>query len=130
MSNIIIKKFKTQNFFAEESNPLAAGASEWAYGNGDESQASFGLTAMLNGCITRLGLSVNNGSATVEILVGNGGTTGFVVTANAASENGSSFIEIPWGQLPVVKGQEVNFRTLAANGATQGGKVNALLEGY
>jgi len=117
----------SQTFFAEESGAVNAntnGGFQWSAGNGDETPQNSGCVALMSGTIKTLGLEVEGSGAqfTVEVYI-DGVATGMTVTT-AAGTSETSDVDIP-----VAKGQLVNFRTITSIGSATSGRVNALLLG-
>ncbi len=106
--------------WAEESGGLTANAFEWSYGNGDESQAAFGVGVPVKCELFAVGVMLFNGTAEVEVYK-NGIATG------AVSGTGGVGTTIATLTTPIVfnAGDNVNFRTLNTTGSTSGGKAVA-----
>ncbi len=110
--------------WAEESGALAANAFEWAYGNGDDSQAGFGIVVPIECELFAVGLTVFDGSGEVEVYV-NGAATGKKSGTATAADVAFNTLDIP---VLLRAGDVVNFRTTAAAGANSGGKAVAWLK--
>ncbi len=126
VSNIFYDLLDTINgsvfpVFAEESGPLDVNAFEWAYGNGDDSPADFGIVLPMNCELFAIGLNVRTGSGTVEVYK-NGVATGLNSGSASPVSLNSSFTALSFKA-----GDVVNFRTIAQSGASEGGKVVAWL---
>jgi hypothetical protein len=106
--------------WAEEANGLNTGAFEFAYGNGDDAQAGFGIVVPTNCELFAVGLTLNNGTAEVEVYI-NGIASGFTSgTAGAGPANAALFqLDTP---RHVSAGSVINFGTVTASGASNGGK--------
>lgn len=106
--------------WAEESGGLNANAFEWAYGNGDDSDAGFGIVVPYDCELFAVGLTLLNGTGEVEVYR-NGISTGAVSgTASAGAIINS--LNTP---IQINAGDNINFRTLNTTGATAGGKAVA-----
>ncbi len=105
--------------FAEESGGLNLGSFEWAYGNGDDSQADFGIVLPMSCQLFAIGLNVRTGSGTVEVYK-NGIATGLNSGSASPVSLNNSFTALSFNA-----GDIINFRTIAASGASEGGKVVA-----
>lgn len=108
--------------WAEESGGLDANAFEWAYGNGDDSQAGFGIVVPFDCELFAVGLTLFNGSGEVEVYQ-NGIATG----ATSGTASAGATINTLATPIQVNAGDNINFRTLATTGATAGGKAIAWL---
>ena len=111
--------------WAEEAAQLNANSFEWAFGNGDNSQANFGMVIPVDAYLTHLSLNINNGIAASVRAVRDGVAIGAVVTADIANNNGAAVFELP---TPVFfpAGSNVNFQTISTTGTVgNGGKVAA-----
>lgn len=106
--------------WAEESGALTANAFEWSYGNGDESQAAFGVPVPVDCELFAVGVALLNGSAEVEVY-NNGVATG----ATSGVGGVGSTVNTLASTIKFKAGDNVNFRTLGTTGATSGGKVVA-----
>lgn len=106
--------------WAEESGGLTANAFEWSYGNGDESQAAFGVPVPVDCELFAVGVALLNGSAEVEVY-NNGVATG----ATSGVGGVGSTVNTLASTIKFKAGDNVNFRTLGTTGATSGGKVVA-----
>lgn len=114
----------TQTFLAEESGPVSpstASGFQWSYGNGDETPQNEGMIALFNGVIRKFGLTIEGGAATVEIYV-NGVASG--VAISTVNEKVVSDVAIAINQ-----GDLINFRTTAASGTIDSGRVVAIATG-
>lgn len=106
--------------WAEESAGLSANAFEWAYGNGEDSDAGFGIVVPFDCELFAVGLTLLNGTAEVEVYR-NGSSTGAV----SGTANSGSIITTLNNPLQINAGDVINFMTLSASGATGGGKAVA-----
>lgn len=105
--------------WAERSSALGNNNFEWAYGNGDASQASFGIIIPTDCELFAVGLTVFSGSAEVEVY-----KNGIAISllSGTASPNTINTSITP---LKFSKGDVVNFQTITASGASDGGKAVA-----
>ncbi len=105
--------------WAEENGPLAAGATEWAYGNGANTPLAQGpalyVPAGLNAEIVAVGLSIPSGTATVQVVI-NGVAQG--AAANATHTGPGGTINTLVAPVPVVNGDILNFQTQTVTVAT------------
>jgi hypothetical protein len=108
--------------WAEESGALTTNAFEWAYGNGDESQASFGIVVPVDCELFAVGLTLLNGTGEVEVYQ-NGVSTGATTGTGGIGATLNELIN----PVQFLAGDNLNFRTLGTAGATSGGKVVAWL---
>lgn len=108
--------------WAEESGGLDANAFEWAYGNGDDPAANFGIPIAVSCELFAVGLNIETGTAEVEVYK-NGIATG----ATSGTVNPGGEIRTLTTPIKFIKGDNLNFRTLATSGASSGGKAVAWL---
>jgi hypothetical protein len=108
--------------WAEESGGLNANDFEWAYGNGDDAQANFGIVVPVDCELFAVGLTLLNGTGEVEVYK-NGGSTGATTGTGVAGATLNN-LTVP---VQFLAGDNLNFRTLTTAGATNGGKVVAWL---
>ena len=105
--------------WAEENAGLAAGATEWAYGNGANTPLAQGpvlyVPAGLNAEIVAVGLSIPSGTATVQVVI-NGVAQG--AAANATHTGPGGTINTLVAPVPVVNGDILNFQTQTVTAAT------------
>ena len=105
--------------WAERSSALANNSFQWAYGNGDASQASFGIIIPVDCELFAVGLTCFTGSAEVEVYKNGAATT---LRSGTASPNAINTGITP---LEFSNGDIINFRTVTASGASSGGKAVA-----
>lgn len=114
--------------WAEEANELNSGNFEFAYGNGDDAQAGFGIVVPVSCELFAVGLTLQNGTAEVEVYI-DGVASGLRSgTAGAGPANaGLNQLDTP---RQVTAGTVINFRTVTASGASSGGKPVAWFRTY
>lgn len=106
--------------WAEESGGLNTNSFEWAYGNGDDSQAAFGVPLPVDCELFAVGIALFDGAAEVEVYkngVATGGTSGLGTVGSTVNTLTSP--------ISFSAGDNVNFRTVSAAGANAGGKAVA-----
>jgi hypothetical protein len=113
----------TFGIWAEESGELNAGNFEYAYGNGDNSEAGFGIVVPTDCEMFAVGLTLNEGNAEIEVYI-DGVASGLRSgTAGASPSNAAlNQLSVP-RQIPA--GTVINFRTVTATDALSGGKAVA-----
>lgn len=99
------------SIWAEENGPLAAGSTEWSYGNGNEASLTTGGLFMGVGCeLISLGLNIQSGSGEVEVIKNGVATT--ATTGVQTSPGGLNTLTTP---LAFNAGDRINFRTVSSN---------------
>ena len=107
--------------WAERSSLLTTNSFQWAYGNGDASQAGFGIVIPMDCELFAVGLTVFDGNAEIEVYI-NGSATGKKSgTANSTTAALNQLDTV----LKVKAGDVINFRNLVTSGANSGGKAVA-----
>jgi len=115
--------------WAERSSALSTTSSsgfQWAYGNGDNSQAGFGINVPIDCEIFAVGLTLFDGTAEVEVYI-NGVATGKKSGSASAGPSNAALTQLDTS-IKLQAGDVVNFRTTAASGANSGGKAVAWLK--
>jgi len=109
--------------WAEESGALDTNQFEWAYGNGDNSQAGFGIVVPMDCELFAVGLSLNEGNAEVEVYI-DGIASGYTsdIAGAGPSNVALNLLDVPE---QIAAGTVINFRTLIPVGAISGGKAVA-----
>lgn len=125
INRILNRQLDTANgtvfgIWAEEVSGLNANAFEWSYGNGDESQAAFGIVLPYNCELFAIGLNVLNGNAEVEVY-----RNGIATGATSGVASASAVLNTLNAPIQFKAGDNINFRTLTTSGATSGGKAVA-----
>jgi hypothetical protein len=105
--------------WAEENQALAAGATEWAFGNGADTLAAGGIPVGLPCDLFRLTAYVNAGTATIQVL--KNGTAAGEIACTAGANNAAI---TPVAYLP---GDTLNFQTRLASGTSAPNTVCAWL---
>lgn len=100
--------------WAEESAALAANATEWAYGNGDETPATSGIVLPFDAELFAISVNPEGGNASVSAL-----RDGVIVATSEVISSPSGFTKF---STPVAyaAGQVANFRTATAAGTSSG----------
>lgn len=106
--------------WAEESSGLNSNSFEWSYGNGDDSQAPFGVPLPINCELFAVGIALFDGTAEVEVY-----KNGFATGATSGVGSAGSTVNTLPTPISFSAGDNVNFRTLATAGAGSGGKAVA-----
>lgn len=110
--------------YAEEQGAFTAGH-EWSFGDGDETPAANGIPIVFASKLIGLGLDVErtaDGDVTVEVYkdgVASNQTVTAVGAATTATSNSHSYA--------FAAGTKINFKTTAAGGTTQSGRIVAYL---
>lgn len=110
--------------YAEEQGSFTAGH-EWSFGDGDETPAANGIPIVFASKLIGLGLDVErtaDGDVTVEVYK-DGAASGQTVTA-AGSATTATSNSLTYA---FAAGTKINFKTTAANGTTQSGRIVAYL---
>lgn len=94
--------------WAEENQPLGAGATEWAYGNGADTPTTQGIPIPFNCELFKMTACLNAGSAGIDALK-NGVTAGSI-----SAVAGSTVATV--GPTAFVSGDVLNFQTRTASG--------------
>jgi len=117
------KGYTVFTIWAEEATDLTTGQSqEWAFGNGDDTTVSNGIVVPIACELFAMGLNVEGGDATVQIVVNdNIALSSYQVSANAPSDY-ASFENV----LNINAGDVINFRTISSSGgSTESARVSA-----
>ena len=110
--------------YAEEQGSFTAGH-EWSFGDGDETPSANGIPIVFASKLIGLGLDVErtaDGDVTVEVYkdgVASNQTVTAVGAATTATSNSHSY--------EFAAGTKINFKTTAAGGTTQSGRIVAYL---
>lgn len=110
--------------YAEEQGSFTAGH-EWSFGDGDETPAANGIPIVFASKLIGLGLDVErtaDGDVTVEVYK-DGAASGQTITA-AGSATTATSNSLTYA---FAAGTKINFKTTAAGGTTQSGRIVAYL---
>lgn len=110
--------------YAEESASFSAGH-EWSFGNGDETPAANGIPIVFASKLIGLGLDVErtaDGDVTVEVYKDGVASTVTITAAGSATTATLNSLSYTFAA-----GTTINFKTTAAGGTTQSGRIVAYL---
>jgi len=110
--------------YAEEAGAFTAGH-EWSFGGGDQTPAANGIPIVFASKLIGLGLDVErsaDGDVTVEVY-NNGAASGQTITAAGSATTATSNSL----NYTFAAGSKINFKTTAAGGTTQSGRIVAYL---
>ena len=110
--------------YAEESDTFTAGH-EWSFGNGDETPAANGIPIVFASKLIGLGLDVErtaDGDVTVEVYKDGVASTVTITAAGSATTATLNSLSYTFAA-----GTTINFKTTAAGGTTQSGRIVAYL---
>lgn len=110
--------------WAKESGYLDANAFEWPFGNGDDTVANFGIVVSTGCELFAVGLTLIDGTEELEVYK-NEIFTG--ATGGAGRECVGATLNRIKTPIIFLAGDNLNFKTLKASGANNGGKVVAWL---
>ncbi|MEL6122585.1 MAG: hypothetical protein AAFR14_02600 [Bacteroidota bacterium] len=111
------------SIWAEENSSLSAGSTEWAFGNGDDTEVGSGIILPIDCELFAMSLNHRGGANTTVRIVKNSdiNLTTYQI-ANTAEENDYITFGTP---LSFVAGDAVNFRTISASTGGNDARVTA-----
>lgn len=108
--------------FAEEKSALNAERHEWSFGDGDASQAGFGIVLPFKAELIALTLCIRQGEATVEAKRNMDATK---LSVTAGEQQGLYAVASATSSIIFTPKDVIGFKTTHAEGVTDGGKVAA-----